>query len=230
MEIIAHRGASGYEPENTLASFQKAISLGVDIIELDVFVLKTGEVVVLHDETVDRTTDGSGKITDYSFEKLRKLDAGEGEKVPLLTEVLDLIHKRIPINIEMKGSGIAAPVAKIIREYVTKKGWSTNLFLVSSSNYAELKRFVQLTSSVRIGTLFRGQPPYRRVLTRRDYGYSANLSKVFVTPRSVREAHKRGLKVYAYTVNSKREAKRLQSLKVDGIFTDYPDRIFAAVA
>jgi glycerophosphoryl diester phosphodiesterase len=130
----------------------------------------------------------------------------------------------------MKGRGIAAPVASIIREYVTKKNWSSTNFIVSSSNYTELKRFAKLSSSIRIGTLFRGQPPYRRVLTKRDYGYSANLADEFVTPQSVREAHNRGLKVYAYTVNSKREARRLKALKVDGVFTNYPDKILAEIA
>ncbi|MDB5177605.1 MAG: glycerophosphoryl diester phosphodiesterase, glycerophosphoryl diester phosphodiesterase [Candidatus Saccharibacteria bacterium] len=229
MQIIAHRGASGYKPENTLSSFQEAISLGVDIIELDVFVIKTGEVVVFHDETVDRTTHSTGKVTDFSLEELRQLDAGNGEKIPLLSEVLDLIDKRIPINIEMKGNGIARPVANLIRDYVTKKGWSDRHFIVSSSNYAELKLFARLRPSVRVGTLFRGEPPYRRVLAKDDNAFSANLAAEFVTDESVREAHSRGLKVYAYTVNSKREARRLKSLKVDGVFTDYPDKILAEI-
>ncbi|HEX8182839.1 MAG TPA: glycerophosphodiester phosphodiesterase family protein [Candidatus Saccharimonadales bacterium] len=230
MHIIAHRGASGYQPENTLAAFQKAISLGADIVELDVFVLRTGEVVVMHDDTVDRTTNGRGKIRDYSLEAVRKLDAGAGEKVPLLSEVFDLVHKRVRINIEMKGRGIARPVAELIAVYVDEKGWSDSQFIVSSSNYTELRRFAQLRPTVRIGTLFRGSPPYRRVLTNRDYGFSANLALANATAQSIREAHNRGLKVYVYTVNSKRDAQRLRSLKVDGVFTDYPDRILAAVA
>ncbi len=230
MQIIAHRGASGYEPENTLAAFQKAIAIGVDIIELDVFVIKTGEVVVIHDDTVSRTTNGTGRISQYTLNKLKMLDAGNGEKVPLLTEVLDLIDKRIPVNIEMKGSRIAQPVANIIRYYVNRKGWKDSHFIVSSSNYSELKRFAEIRPTVRIGTLFRGEPPYRRVLAKTDNGFSANLNKSFISPESIKASHEKGLKVYAYTVNDIRSARRFKKLKVDGIFTDYPDRLQAALA
>ena len=121
MQIIAHRGASGYKPENTLASFQKAISLGVDMIELDVFAIRSGEVVVHHDKKVNRTTNGTGNISDYTWSELRLLDAGDGQRIPLLTEVLDLVNGRIPINIELKGHGIAEPVATIIDSYISKK-------------------------------------------------------------------------------------------------------------
>lgn len=223
MQIIAHRGASGYKPENTLSAFQKAISLGPDIIELDVYTIRTGEVVVFHDETVDRTTDGTGQITDFSFEELRKLDAGGGEKVPLLTEVLDLINNRITVNIEMKGRQIALPVSNIINHYVTDKGWSYDRFIVSSFNHAQLERFSKLQPLVRIGTLFRNNQPYRRIFSKKSNAYSENLSAQSVTGASVRKAHANGLKVFAYTVNTKSEAKRLKSLKVDGIFTDFPD-------
>lgn len=225
MQIIAHRGASGYLPENTLASFQKAISLGADLIELDVFVLNSGEVVVLHDPNVDRTTDGTGNVADYSLVELRKLDAGSGQKIPLLSEVLDLIDKRIPINIEMKGSGTARPVAELIDHYVNQKGWSDNHFLVTSENPVELRLFSRLRPTVRVGTLFRGKPPYRSVLSKTAYAFSAILNAESVTSKSVRSAHSRGLKLYAYTVNTKTEARRLQKLKVDGIFTDYPDKM-----
>jgi glycerophosphoryl diester phosphodiesterase len=229
MQIIAHRGASGYRPENTLPSIQEAISLGADIIELDVFVIKSGEVVVFHDDTVDRTTDGSGKITGFTFDELRKLDAGGGDKVPLLTEVLDLVGQRIPINIEMKGSHIAGPVAKIINTYIRKNGWDAEDFLVSSSNYEELRLFSRLMPAIRVGILFRGEPPYHQVLAKRANAYSANLAAKLVTAPLVHQAHRHGLKVYVYTVNSVREARRLKALKVDGVFTDFPDKILAAV-
>src|SRR5690242_11883524 len=95
MQIIGHRGASGYEPENTLASFKEALALGVDMIELDVYVIKTGELVVMHDSTVNRTTNGTGRVEALSLKELRQLDAGAGEKVPLLSEVLDLVNKAV---------------------------------------------------------------------------------------------------------------------------------------
>ena len=91
MIIIGHRGAMGYEPENTLRSFQKALDLGVDMIEFDVHLCKSGELVVFHDEKVNRTTNGQGYIAQKSLEKLKELDAGQGEKIPTLEEVLDLV-------------------------------------------------------------------------------------------------------------------------------------------
>ncbi|CAN5127745.1 glycerophosphodiester phosphodiesterase [soil metagenome] len=225
MQIIGHRGAKGYQPENTLASIGAAIRLGVDMIEFDVHTIKTGEVVVMHDETVDRTTNGTGLLTDYALKDLRKLDAGNGEKVPLLTEVLDLIDRRIPVNIELKGEGTAKAVAKIIKHYVTKKGWSYRLLLVSSFNHTELEEFAQLMPDAHIGTLLRNKPTSYWVIAHDDNVLSTNLDAKFITRKNVREAHSHGLKVYVYTVNSKLQARHMRALKVDGIFTDYPDKV-----
>ena len=104
---ISHRGACGYEPENTLASFKKAIEINADMIELDVHVCKTGEVVVIHDEKVNRTTNGKGYVSQKNLESLKKLDAGKGKKIPTLIEVLDLVNKRVKVNIELKGKKTA---------------------------------------------------------------------------------------------------------------------------
>ena len=100
---VGHRGAAGHEPENTLRSFRKALDLGADMVELDVHLCGTGELVVIHDETVDRTTDGSGSVRDMPFHELRGLDAGKGERIPTLREVLDLLEGRAGVNIELKG-------------------------------------------------------------------------------------------------------------------------------
>lgn len=225
MQIIAHRGASGHKPENTLASFQKAISLGVDMIELDVYVIRSGEVVVHHDKKVDRTTNGTGNISDYAWEELRELDAGHGQRIPLLTEVLDLINDRIPVNIELKGRRVAEPVADILDSYISRKQWRSEMFLVSAFDHAELKRFATLSPSVPVGALYRSRLRRLRRLIEGDNFISANFDARLITRRNVRDAHTNGLKVYAYTVNSKRSADRMRALKVDGVFTNYPDLI-----
>ena len=111
---IGHRGACGYEPENTLRSFKKALDLGVDTIELDVHKTKDEATVVIHDEKVDKTTNGTGFVADKSLEEIKKLDAGKGEKIPTLEEVLDLVNRKAQVNIELKGEGTARPVADII--------------------------------------------------------------------------------------------------------------------
>lgn len=225
MQIIGHRGASGYKPENTLASFQKAIALGVDMIELDVYSIKTGEVVVHHDKKVDRTTDGTGNISEFTLDQLRQLDAGNGQTIPLLSEVLDLLDKRIPVNIEMKGKDIAQPVADMIEQYVSEKNWSDSMFLVSAFDHDELKRFAELRPSVRVGALYRWRPLRFRRLIKGDNAYSANFNATFITSKNVRDAHAHGLKAFAYTVNNRRDADRMRALKVDGIFTNFPDKV-----
>ncbi|HSH18113.1 MAG TPA: glycerophosphodiester phosphodiesterase family protein [Candidatus Saccharimonadales bacterium] len=230
MQIIAHRGASGYEPENTLASFKKALTMGVDMIELDVHVLQTGELVVIHDETVDRTTDGTGHVVNFSLEQLRTLDAGDGQKIPLLSEVLDLVDKRVPINIELKGEHTAVPTAAMIQQYIDEKGWDEDLFVVSSFNHRELKKFIKSMPHIRTGALYDGEPDRFLSFARRPSTYSTNFDSVFVTNKDVYRAHTRGFRVYVYTVNDPDEAERMRKMHVDGIFTNYPDRMAAALS
>jgi glycerophosphoryl diester phosphodiesterase len=226
MQIIGHRGASGYKPENTLASFQEAIAQGADMIELDVCALPSGQVVVMHDLTVNRTTNGNGPITDFTFAELQKLDAGGGQHVPLLVDVLDLIHKRLPINIEIKGGGkIALLVSEIIDFYVTQKGWSRQLFVVSSFDHKILRQFAALQPDIRLGVLFKDAPSRFWAASHKHTVFSANMDAATITRESVVAAHKRGYKVYAYTINSKQQAKRLRAMKVDGIFTNYPEKL-----
>ncbi len=225
MEIIGHRGASGYKPENTLASFKKALEIGVDMIEFDVYALKTGELVVIHDETVDRTTDGTGHVVDFSFEQLRQLDAGNGQKIPLLSEVLDLVDQKVPVNIELKGIGTARPVATMIQYYIVEKGWREDLFLVSSLDLDELKVFIKLMPHIRTGALYAGEPVGFLAFAKRWHTYSANFESVFITNKDVCRAHKKGLMVYTYTVNDPGEVERMEAMHVDGIFSDYPDKV-----
>lgn len=230
MQIIGHRGASGYKPENTLISFKKALDMGVDMIELDVHLTADGKLVVIHDETVDRTTDGTGHVTSFSFEQIRQLDAGRGQKIPLLSEVVDLVNKQVPINIELKGKGSSAAVAKLITEYITTKGWTEDLFIVSSFDLEELEAFIKLMPQIHTGALYEGEPVRFLAFARREHTYSANFNSVFVTNKDVYRAHRSGLLVYVYTVNDGAEAQRMEQLHVDGIFSDYPDRMARMVA
>lgn len=225
MKIIGHRGASGHQPENTLASFREAMELGVDMVELDVYTLKTGEVVVFHDDKLERTTNGKGKIETKTFSEIRQLDAGGGQKVPLLTEVLDLINKKVAVNVELKGKNTAAPVAKILKNYIQNKNWPSDLFIVSAFKRKELKLFASSLPLVKTGLLFDILPVRFWSKLQNSGAFSANLNARSITRRSVKAAHARGLKVFAYTVNSRRQAERMARLNVDGIFSDYPDRI-----
>jgi len=221
---IGHRGACGYAPENTLLSFKKALEFdNVDMIELDVYVLSSGELVVIHDDTVDRTTNGEGYVWDYSFDKLRELGAGEGEVIPTLNEVLDLVQRKVQVNIELKGEGTAEPTAKLIEEYL-EKGWQCEDFLVSSFNHHELKKFKELSPEVRIGALITAIPLDYAKFAEDLEAFAANLCIEFINKDFVDDAHSRGLKVYVFTVNTKQDMKRMKDLGVDGIFTNYLDR------
>ena len=222
---IGHRGACGYEPENTLLSFKKALKLNVDMIELDVYLCKTGELVVIHDDKVDRTTNGKGYITEKSFEELRQLDAGKGEKIPTLQEVLDLTNKKAKENIELKGEGTAKPVSKVIEKYVKEKGWSYDDFLVSSFNHYELLKFSKLNPNIKIGVLIKGTPIGFAEFAEKVNAYSVHLSLEFINKEFVEDAHKRGMKVFVWTVNDTDEMQRMKELGIDGIFSKFPDRI-----
>jgi glycerophosphoryl diester phosphodiesterase len=223
---IGHRGACGYEPENTLLSLKKALELNVDAIEFDVYALKDGKTVLFHDDTLERTTNGKGKIMDKNFEELRKLKAGKGEKIPTLGEALDLISRKVLTNIELKGKGTAKLVFRIIEEYVKEKGWSFNDFLISSFKIEELKDFRKLDKSTKIGMCFSKEPGknYRDVAKELN-AYSVNPDKEWLTKEFIDDAHKNGLKVFPYTVNKPKEIKKLKEFGVDGIFSNYPNRL-----
>lgn len=224
MVKIGHRGAAGYEPENTLTSFQKAIELGADMVELDVRICKTGEIMVFHDDTLERTTNGTGRIKDKTLAELKKLDAGKGHQIPTLSEVFDLVDKRIAINIELKGEKTALSVAQTIMEYV-EDGWDEGQFLVSSFNYDELLNFKIFYPFLRMGLLFGRLKTNFFELAEFFCCYSIHPPIERVNFQLIENAHRKGLKVFVWTANDAEDIKVLQNLGVDGIFSDYPDRL-----
>src|SRR6478736_6397135 len=132
---IGHRGAKGYEPENTLSSFQKALDLKVDGIELDVYLSSDGEIVVFHDETLNRMTDGKGYISQYSLSELKDFRIEQDHQIPTLREVFDLVDKKCFINVELKGRSTVKPVVDLIEDYITNKNWNYSHFQVSSFDW-----------------------------------------------------------------------------------------------
>jgi glycerophosphoryl diester phosphodiesterase len=221
--IIGHRGASGYEPENTLRSFARAVQMGADMIELDVFLCKSGEIVVIHDEKVERTTNGNGSVKKMSLAELKKLDAGKGERIPLLSEVFDLVDKRIKINIEIKDSNAPKAVACLISEYVKNKGWSYDHFLVSSFDHDAIQKFYVYCPQVKTGALFNWYSLRFVHKTKRAHADFAILDCRSVTRRRINHLHECDLSVYTYTVNNSATARQLASMGIDGIITNYPD-------
>lgn len=219
--VFGHRGARGHAPENTLKAMTWALEAGLAWIELDVHAVE-GRLVVIHDERLERTTNGSGKLRRRGLDYIRSLDAGDGERVPFLEEVLDLVDKRLKINIELKGRGTARLTARVLDEYVTRRGWHWDDFMVSSFNLAELRRFGRLMPEVQLGVLIEKRP---RTLMFADalHVTSINISLTAVDAAFVAKAHRRGYRVYVYTVNDRASSARLKSWGVDGVFSDYPE-------
>ena len=116
MILTGHRGAAELEPENTRLSIQKAIDLGVDQVEIDVHLTRDQHLVVIHDATVDRTTNGQGAVADFTLEEVKRLDAGKGERIPTLQEVIDLVRGKVVLQIELKGPDTAEPVVRTVEQ------------------------------------------------------------------------------------------------------------------
>lgn len=224
---FAHRGASGHEPENTLLAVEKAMDLGAPWIEIDVYAVE-GELVVIHDERLEKTTNGTGRVTKRSLSYLRSLDAGKGQKIPLLREVLWLVKGRAGVNVELKGSDTAAPVVKLIGEFAACPGLYDGQVLVSSFKHRELARVRALNPDIPIGALGFGLPPAHAKFAQDLGAVSVHTSLALVNRSFVDDAHGRGLKVFAYTVNHPHELRRARAMGVDGVFTDYPELVLSS--
>ncbi len=217
--IIAHRGASGHAPENTLLSFQQAFDYGAQMIELDVHETIDGELVCIHDSTVDRTTDGSGEIHRLTFKELLALDAGDGERIPLLEDVLKYASGKIQVNIELKVIG----VEKKVLDMVERSGMLQDI-MISSFFHGTLVAIRELSDMTKTAVLV-DKPKDELVRYTMDLKANAiNPDHRLVTPALVQEIHGAGLKVFPWTVNDPKIMKDLFSVDVDGLITDYPDR------
>ncbi len=221
---FGHRGARGHEPENTLLSIRKGLELGADGIEVDVY-LVDGELIVIHDRTLGRTTNGSGFVMRKSFAYLRSLDAGKGEKIPTLTEVLDTVNRRAVINVELKGPHTAAPVVALIDDYVNRRGWRYEDFILSAFDHKQIIAAKRLRPEIPTGALIEKVPSGLAAFAEKLGACSVNPPKEHVTTEFVADAHQRGLKVFAFTVNEPADIARMEALAVDGVFCDYPERV-----
>ena len=227
MLCIGHRGAMGYAPENTIKSLAKALELGAPWVEVDVYYVDN-HLMVIHDETLARTTNGKGSLSDKSFSYIRGLDAGEGERIPTLEEVLDLIWEKAGINIELKGPGTVRPVIELLRKWITSD-WGIENFLVSSLNHQFLYEARKLDKMIPIGILLDAITYNCPAIAEALKACSVNQDICFVNNDLVIDAHNKGFKVFVYTVNEQDDINRMKAMGVDGVFTDYPDRVLKLV-
>ncbi|WP_299158207.1 glycerophosphodiester phosphodiesterase [uncultured Eudoraea sp.] len=222
---IGHRGAMGHETENTLASIQKALDLNVDMIEIDVFKIASGEIVVFHDEKIDRITDGSGGIESLDLVALKNLTVEGNHKIPLLSEVLDVINHKVPLNIELKGPGTSEGVMNLIKTYMENEGWTLDDFLISSFNWEELKNMRRINKDIKIAILTEDDPLDAIPIANDLNAVAINPNYLSLTRENVQEIKSQGFKVFTWTVNDTEQISKLRELGVDGVFTNYPERV-----
>jgi len=216
--IIAHRGASAYEPENTLRSVKKALELGADMVEVDVRASRDGHIVVMHDAMVDRTTNGKGYVKDMTLKELKRLNAGLGEHIPTLQEVAELMRGKAQLVVEIKVPRTEKKVLQIIKENELDRQT-----LITSFYHPVLKRVKELKPNIRTGAIIASRPmkPAQLAL---DANSNALFPKyVYVDPEMVEEAHKHDLAVYPWTIDTLNEIEPLIRMGVDGIVTNKPD-------
>ncbi|WP_210364032.1 glycerophosphodiester phosphodiesterase [Bacillus sp. REN3] len=236
-DTVAHRGASGYAPENTIAAFDKGLEMKADYIEIDVQRSKDGELVVIHDTTVDRTTDGTGKVRDLTFEELRSLDAGSfkgeefaGEKIPTFEEVLDRYRGKIGILIELKAPelypGMEERVAQELKERNLDKPQNGKI-IIQSFNFDSMKKMDALLPEVPIGVLTSSSLHVtdEALAGFAEYADYFNPNYGLVSKELVDKVHDLGMEIQSWTVRSPEAAQFLIDMKVDGIITDYPDYV-----
>lgn len=222
---IGHRGAKGHEPENTLPSFAKALGFGVDGVELDVHVCATGELVVIHDFTVDRVTNGTGEVHKMTLAQLKALTIEPNLYIPTLDEVYNLINKHCFVNIEMKGRHTAQPVSDFISDYVVNKGYNYSDFLVSSFQQEELKAMSQINANVPLGILTQASVTQAWEWADAFKAKAIHPHFSLLTESNVQKAQQAGLKVFTWTVNEPEDIARMKTYNVDGIISDFPERL-----
>lgn len=221
--IIAHRGFSAIAPENTLSAFKSAIRSKADMIELDVQATKDGTPVVIHDAKVNRTTNGTGKVKNFYLWSLRELDAGswfdqkyKGEKIPTLEEALKFINGRVPVNIEIKNSGVTEKVIATVYELGVEKK-----VLISSFDPRVLRKIKKLKIQIPTGFLYHYPVYFNPVKTLENLGAVVFIHNFkFTTPKLVKKIHDAGFKIFVYTVNKPTDIKKMINFGVDGIITD----------
>ncbi|MCP3983869.1 MAG: glycerophosphodiester phosphodiesterase [bacterium] len=226
--VIAHRGASGQLPENTLPAYELAIEMASDCIEIDLHRTRDGHLVITHDEEL-AGLGGEGEIADASLEEIRQLDAGRGERVPTLDEVLDRFGSRIPFNLELKrGMHAAYPglEAQALAAVTSRGLMSETLF--SSFYDPVLKELRALSHGARLALLLSRRFPDGWPERARALGAEAlNPADVLVDEPLVQRAHDQGLAVYVFTVDQPERMQQLIDWGVDGVFTNHPDRLRA---
>jgi glycerophosphoryl diester phosphodiesterase len=218
MLLVGHRGASAYEPENTLRSFRAAVDLGANAVELDIRATRDGKLVVIHDSKVNRTTNGKGKVAKLTLSEIRKLDAGMEERIPTLQDTVAWAKGRVTLLVEFKEPGLEAKAVRIFRG---------NKDILAISFFATvLEELKRLNPKIETGLLFDSKPKNldEFLSACQELGIHWILGKAkFINRKLVDKAHKKGLRVLAWTLDKKRSLKKYIGLGLDGVTSNRPD-------
>ncbi|NUM25719.1 MAG: glycerophosphodiester phosphodiesterase [Candidatus Buchananbacteria bacterium] len=238
---IGHRGAKAYAPENTIASFKKALDLGVDMVEFDVRITKDKHPVVIHDNRLRRLTKEFMRVNHLTLSQIKKLRVKETEQVPTLGEVLSVIDNKVGILIDLKVKGAAQIVVQTLRDYKI----DFDNVMISSVHPSELRLVEQLEPDITTALIFRSNNAsnfwlvmdflavlflpvtkyYISWLVRNANANYLNINHRLLNEKKVKMFKKQGIKICAWTVNSKRKIEYLKKIGIDGIITNYPDRL-----
>ncbi len=226
MLIYGHRGAAGLAAENTIESIRTAMALGVDGVEVDVRCSRDGIPVIMHDATLDRTTNGQGPIHDQTILELLTLTVGQTASIPTLEEVLKEVGASRGLNIEVKEVEAAEPTAQLVRHAMRASTALRDQLVVSCVEPEALRLLRQIDDTIPVALLTKGLPPpsfwrTTKLLT----AVAVHIDVASVATTFVEKAHTNGLQVMVYTVNTRQDARRMNDMGVDGIFSDFPDRV-----
>lgn len=244
-KVIAHRGFSGIAPENTLAAFKKALELKVDYIELDIHLTKDNQVVVIHDKTINRTTDGKGKVNELTLEEIKRYDAGswfsseyKNEKIPSLEDVMELVNGKATLFIEVKrGDIFYSGIEQLTLDLINKHHARDWCILHSFDdeiirNIHHLDKTIPLFKTIELTAPLADLYINKIMRTKDIFHYKnmcgLNMNHQVVTHSLVRKLHKKNLQLIVWTVNEPDAIKKMIAAKVDGIISNFPDRVLAS--
>jgi len=224
---IGHRGSKGYVAENTLESINHAILLGVDGIEIDIFKCLSGELVLSHENDLKRLTGKSGQLEKLTLNELKKFLVVGKYKIPTLKDVLKRIEVPLFVNIELKGLNTARATSQIITDISKSTSWSLENFIVSSFNWDELEQFRSIDKNTPVGILANKLMDINEAI---EFGKKINAQAIhpnfkLLNDKAVKKIKDNGFKIYTWTVNNEDDINFMKKLEVDGIISDYPDRI-----
>ena len=224
---IGHRGSKGYVAENTLESINNAISLGVHGIEIDIFKCLSGELVLSHENNLKRLTGKSGQLEKLTLNDLKDFLVAGKYKIPTLNDVLIKIESPLFVNIELKGSDTAGATSKIVADFSRKTSWTLDHFIVSSFNWNELEKFRSIDNNTPVGVLVNKSISINEAI---EFGKKINAQAIhphyqLLDEITVKKIKNNGFKTFTWTVNNTDDIDFMKKIKVDGIISDYPDRI-----